>query len=402
MKANIVIGAGYGDEAKGKLTSFLCDGNIKNPMVVRFNGGHQAGHTVSYNGIKHVFSSFGAGTLQNVPTYWSKYCTFFPTAAINEFNVLKNKSNKLTPTLYLHPLCPVTTPYDVEYNKRLEKVIRHGSVGVGFGATISRHEKFYKLYVQDLFYPAILKEKLNNIADNYYCTERIDCSEFIEDVEEIIKHIKLSDESILLNHNLIFEGAQGILLDQDFGFFPNVTRSNTTSKNALEIINLLKTTYNVDIDIEIYYATRAYQTRHGNGFMSREGDIVLKNNENETNKTHEFQGNFRTGSFDIDMFNYAVSCDGNFSKGIKKNIYISCLDQVEFDFKFFFENLKYKEQFTVCFCSNGAGPRNMNLKIIKNKSVGGNMYSEGRCEMEYIKTVATGYNLPVITAVQGE
>jgi len=87
-KACIVVGLGYGDEGKGLTTDFLC-GQSKFPLVIRFNGGHQAGHTVvTKDGVRHVFSSFGAGTLRNAPTYWSRYCTFSPAYLLYELESL--------------------------------------------------------------------------------------------------------------------------------------------------------------------------------------------------------------------------------------------------------------------------------------------------------------------------
>ena len=126
----------------------------------------------------------------------------------------------------------------------------------------------------------------------------------------------------------IFEGSQGILLDMDFGIFPNVTRSNTTSKNALEIIQ--RNSLNIP---EIIYITRAYQTRHGNGWMSNESDKINVSNPLETNVTGEWQGHFRKGLLDFDMINYAMQSDNNFSDGLVKHIAVTCCDQLEGNLK---------------------------------------------------------------------
>ena len=74
MKNFVIIGLGFGDEGKGLITDYFCS-KLKNPLVIRFSGGHQVGHTVIYNDIRHMFSNFGSGTLRNIPTYWSKFCT---------------------------------------------------------------------------------------------------------------------------------------------------------------------------------------------------------------------------------------------------------------------------------------------------------------------------------------
>lgn len=316
--SKVVLGLGFGDEGKGLTTSFLCS-QTKNPLVVRFNGGQQAGHTVVYEGKRHVFSSFGSGTLQGVPTYWSKYCTFDPCAFVKEHEVLHLSNN---PQVYVHPLCPVTTPFDVFHNRKTEKEKKHGSVGMGFGATIQRQKDYYNLFVQDLYFEPILIAKLYAIA-GYYGIEhpKEDIADFLRSVEKVKNLIQVEDESFTFMYDVIFEGAQGILLDMDFGFFPNVTRSNTTSKNAFE---LSLTNYMT----EVYYVTRTYATRHGNGLFLPEEDLKLVNNENETNKSHEYQGKFKKSRLALDLMNYALKCDSNFvPEYVKKNLVITCMDQ---------------------------------------------------------------------------
>jgi len=349
----IVLGLGYGDEGKGLTTSFLCAENKDNdPIVVRFNGGHQAGHTVVDGSTHHVFSSFGAGTLQGVPTLWSHHCTFSPTAFANEHYILTKEKGINDPIVYVHPLCPVTTPFDLLHNKRSEDRLgknRHGSVGVGFGSTIERHENHYKLYVKDLKYPNVVYAKLNNIINYYGLPMTVDISEtiakFMDDIKYVIPRIAIIDYEDI--HKLyrrmptfIFEGAQGILLDQEFGFFPNVTRSNTTSKNAIELARILYR--DPHYNPTIYYVTRSYQTRHGAGFMSDEQELPLTNNENETNQSHDYQGDFRIGKMDIDMIKYAMESDATYSSDSRINLMITCMDQHPIEVEELLQSLKYR------------------------------------------------------------
>ncbi len=327
----VILGSQFGDEGKGLMTSYMTQKIIeagRTPLVVRFNGGNQAGHTVVHNDKRHVFSNFGSGTLQGANTYWSEFCPFSPFSFLNERAAL-NPIHKP----YVHALCPVVTPYDIFQNREEEKSNKHGSVGVGFGATIKRHEAYYKLYVKDFLYEKILIAKLKNISDYY--KKWLDIDNYIMAVREVKEYIQIVDvdneESILTKYKLIFEGAQGILLDQDFGFFPNVTRSNTTSKNALSILTKNDITWQSEDDI--FYVTRTYQTRHGNGFMTNEDieiPLELKNIENETNVFNKYQGNFRKSFLDIDLLNYSIGCD-TFSKG-RKFLVITCVDQTGEDF----------------------------------------------------------------------
>ncbi len=309
----IVVGLGFGDEGKGLVTSWLCS-KVKNPIVVRFNGGHQAGHTVVYNGKRHVFSNFGSGTLQGVPTYWSKYCTFEPLGVMREYEKLES------PTLFVNPLCPITTPYDIHRNIKLEEMYEHGSVGVGFGATIERQEAGYKLFYRDLFFKDIFLEKVKNIA-NYYGNPDIDLSHWLDACFRVYELTLPSYDSIIHaeGQTPIFEGAQGIMLDQDYGLFPHVTRSSTTTKNALEMYGAT----------EVFYVTRSYQTRHGNGWMSNENPekITLVNNERETNVFNMHQGDFRTSELDPFLLSYAILCDRDYSRHLRKNLVITCMDQ---------------------------------------------------------------------------
>ena len=342
----IVLGTQFGDEGKGLTTSFLCS-QTENPLVVRFNGGHQAGHTVVDDGNRHVFSNFGSGTLQGVPTYWGQDCTIHPTSIINEYKALPRT---IVPTLIVHRHCPVVTPWDIKANQVKEDNTKHGSVGVGFGTTIQRHEDFYKLYAQDLANTDILRAKLKLIEGYYewYVPEE-EVEMFIQSCKDVLRIIQFPDRP-LMDYTPIYEGAQGIMLDQDFGFFPHVTRSNTTSKNVVTRYPKVN---------DVFYVTRTYQTRHGAGPMTNEDYIELKNNEKETNMTNKYQGNFRTGIIDPQLIKYAIQCDQTFSKGLKKNLVVTCMDQHEIDIDKLLHDIGYN--FDKVFLSYGDSKE----KIIK-------------------------------------
>lgn len=369
MKSKIVIGLSFGDEGKGLATDYLCS-QCEKPLVIRFNGGQQAGHTVATeDGKRHVFSNFGSGTLRGVPTYWSRFCTFSPTSMLRELAALEALNLPIAPRLLVDNLCPVTTHYDVLYNRILENGrggARHGSCGMGFGATIERHDLSpIRLFAQDLLFPDITKIKLASIRQYY--REKVKANtvfdfdslehdaedarflqaisqipplskkgilDFVNEQNIFIKYKNtFSKNKIVFNKHdfnfetYIFEGAQGVLLDMDFGFFPHVTRSNTTSQNALFLFKK----YDFDVsETEIFYITRAYQTRHGEGPMTNKNKAVaLKNNTLETNQYNAHQGDFRTSLLDVDLLNYALRCDNNFSDGLKKNLLVTCVDQVE-------------------------------------------------------------------------
>lgn len=337
----IVLGTLFGDEGKGVTTDYLCLQN-PNALVVRFNGGHQAGHTVVSGKKRHIFSSFGSGSLRGNPSYTSKYCTVHPRGLINELRGLYGLG--CNPKLILDEEAMITTPYDVAYNRFLESMNNHGSCGIGFGTTIERNLGSEQLFAGDLRNPLLLAEKLEEIKSYYfkkflqygdqhldseYHPNNLSLDDFNEAVSDLLDDVNIDSEELIFQKykSVIFEGAQGILLDMDHGFFPHVTRSNTTSRNALDIIYR-----NRLAPPEIYYVTRCYQTRHGNGPMTNSEHahlLHLSNNEKETNVSHRWQGNFRTTPFDLDLFTKAIQSDQIYSSGYKLNLVITCLDQLE-------------------------------------------------------------------------
>lgn len=328
-KAQIVIGLGFGDEGKGITTDFLAC-QSPDSVVIRFSGGQQAAHTVMIDDRKHVHSSFASGALRGLPSYFTEHCTIHPLFLFNEREELKAKNGNTE--LHIHPLAKVTTPFDVWKNRTNIKNLEHGTCGKGVGATMKRNESPYKLFAIDLIAPKeMLIEKLKGIAYYYGLMDEDQMDEqmkpFLEAIEQI--NWKIDDYSYLNSFkNLIFEGSQGVLLDMDHGVFPNVTYAYTTSKNAYEICKLLKIE-----NIEMYYVTRSYATRHGNGWMSNEKEMILRNNEEETCTFNEYQKGLRFGGLDYDLLNYALKLDGAYVEATKKNLVVTCLDQIDEKFK---------------------------------------------------------------------
>lgn len=332
-----------GDEGKGITTDYLVS-KSENPIVIRFSGGQQVGHTVQVNGYTHVHSNFGSGSLRGVPTYYTEHTSVYPATIAREFKVLRE--NGFTPKLIFHPLTLVTTPWDVIANRRDEENLKHGSCGLGIGKTQKRNETGFKLYATDLLDRDVLIEKMESIRANYYGIEYEDLSsseyyevlDFIEALDEI--QWVIEDYYFLSDYDMIFEGSQGILLDKDFGVFPNVTHANTTSKNAHEVLDNLG--YGFE-DREIYYVTRSYSTRHGAGNFKEE-PLQLVNNEIETNIFNEYQKEFKVAPLNYDLINRGLRYDQIFSDGMKKNLVITCMDQVP-DFKF--DYAKVNGKFTI-------------------------------------------------------
>jgi adenylosuccinate synthase len=335
MSNKAVIGLGFGDEGKGLFTDYLCS-QVTNPLVIRFSGGQQAGHTVILNGIRHVFSNFGAGTLRGAPSYFAKTCTIDPVGIVNELSVLLDKGIK--PLLFIDSHCPVTTPFDIHYNQANNK---HGSCGVGVGATFNREEHYYSLTFGDLFYPWVLTTKLEAIK-SFYGNEELDLTHFLECCELIIHntYIEKTDGIPKNNYNHIFEGSQGLLLDKNYGFFPHVTRSNTGTQNILPLLG--------HDTLSVYLITRAYQTRHGAGALSNETlPHNIQKNPNETNITNLYQGELRYALLDVSLLEYAINKDEYLRTITNKALVITCLDHIQNEYRFTYQN-------TIIYCQNEA------------------------------------------------
>jgi adenylosuccinate synthase len=314
-----VIGLGFGDEGKGSVVNYLCQRyNFESNLVVRFNGGHQAGHTVWLpDGRNHVFSNFGSGTFQGVPTFWSKFCTIDPVGIYNEYQELTQKGVK--PILIIDKNCPVTTPYDKTANKTDANILDHGTCGVGFGKTLKREEKFYSLVASDLLHNSVLKLKYEAIREYYSYNNMAFDDEFFRACKFVVDNFVITQ---YLDHydNIIYEGAQGLMLDQHYGFFPHVTPSNTGSKNIVALGG----------NPMYYTVTRAFQTRHGNGPMTNKGiEHKIKLDDKETNQYNDYQGKFKYSLLDVDLLKYALDRDPDIKLGY--NLMITCMDLVKDD-----------------------------------------------------------------------
>lgn len=341
--AKIVIDLGFGDSGKGAAIDSLAM-ECTSPIGIRFSGGQQCGHTVYTDKDRsHIHASFSSVALRGFPTYLTEQCCMYPPVLKEESIVigLKGGCNKM----FIHPRVLVTTPYDIAWNRVTEQINRHGSVGLGIGATNSRNrDTGYQLRVVDLTYPELFAVKLKQI-EKWYLSRMM--KEYPLQIDEF-SHIYTSEmpgfmeacnnynELFTINHydilfkypELLFEGSQGVMLDMDHGIFPNVTYAKTTSVNALELCMAL------GAEPELYYVTRCYSSRHGNGWMPNEGGVALINNEVEINTLCEWQGVFRTGPLNYDLLNYALRCDNiHAGDSIPKFLVVSCCDQLP-EFKF--------------------------------------------------------------------
>ncbi|MBG0826525.1 adenylosuccinate synthetase [Planomonospora sp. ID67723] len=305
----IVVDLGYGDAGKGGVVDWLCaQGGVT--AVVRFNGGAQAGHNVVLpDGRHHTFSQFGSGTLRGVPTHLSRYVVVDPFALSAEADHLRRIGVP-------HPYSMITidreallaTPYHIEAGRARELERgegRHGSCGMGVGEVMAYalENPFVAPKVGDCERPGLLAQKLGLLRERLGVTGPpvADC---VAAYRAFADRATLVDPShvteLLRRRPVVFEGAQGVLLDEWHGFHPHTTWSTTTFDNAF---SLLEGAHAVRLGV-----LRTYTPRHGPGPLVTE-DPRLRLPEPH-NRTGRWQGPFRTGHFDAVAHRYALAAAG--------------------------------------------------------------------------------------------
>lgn len=378
-QAFLTVDLTFGDAGKGSTVDFLTRHNNAH-TVIRFNGGAQAGHRVVEpksaawpDGREHVFSQFGSGTLAGAATHLSRFMLVEPLGMQVEAAHLQSLgiTNPFGQTT-IDENALVTTPFHAAVN-RLKELARgngrHGSCGLGIGETMADYLAHgdQVLFVRDLGKPDVLREKLHFLqqvgrekvlgldfpppnlpqrerdqtplpmggAGRGFPNEQIQAeSELLTDPDEIhylveeygrfaqiAQIVPSSYLSTLLNRpgSVVFEAAQGVLLDEWVGFHPHTTWSTTTLANAETLLREASYTGKTTrIGL-----TRAYATRHGAGPFVTENKALTQQLPDARNGNHPWQQSFRCGWLDLVKLRYALEAVGKLDY-----LAVSCLDRV--------------------------------------------------------------------------
>jgi adenylosuccinate synthase len=319
----IVVGLGFGDEGKGATVDWLCAADPDRvAAVVRFNGGAQAAHNVVAGGTWHTFSQFGSGSLHGVRTFLSRHMLVEPIA-------LAGEAEELAALGVAHPLrllrvdgrALLTTPVHVAANRAREDARgarRHGSCGKGIGETVDyalRHRSDAPT-VADCAEPRRLTAKLDALARHHAPLLRAagrdhpSVAAMVEVYREFAASVRVVDAGWLGRHaaggrRLVFEGAQGVLLDEWRGFHPHTTWSTVEPRNARALLAEIGQTGSV------LGVARAYATRHGAGPLPTEDAGLAALLPEAHNATDAYQGSWRVGHLDLPLARYAAAgCGG--------------------------------------------------------------------------------------------
>lgn len=347
-KAYIVIGAGYGDEGKGKTVDYLCDLHKDAHVInIRYNGGAQAGHTVHYeNGASHVYSHLGSGTNTGAHTWLSEEFLVDPVAFKKEMRELEDLG-VLEPLVFCHPDARIVTPYDIILNRA--RAAMHTTCGSGIFETIQRHKLIPMTYrdFAEVSYTT-LRKKMADIEQ--YMEDELEKlkvtvpvaqmktleEQFMNSLFYMLDRVSFCELQPLVKDNtvLVFEGAQGLLLSEKHGVMPYCTPSDPGSSIPAAYCNSIGVTAT-----DIVYVTRAYATRHGAGPLPGEEVISeeLINHTGETNVMNTHQGPFRKSwnlqaafkAIEMDYQMFAEVIDPKI--GVAVGAMITCLDQVSAD-----------------------------------------------------------------------
>ena len=275
-KTVVVLGSQWGDEGKGKIVDMLMQ---EASMVARFQGGHNAGHTLVIDGVKTVLRLIPSGILHaHVQCLIGNGVVLSPTALLQEMGELEQRGIDVQSRLRISEACALILPYHVALDQARERARGKkaiGTTGRGIGPAYEDKAARRGLRFADLFNPTLFAEKLAEVLDyhnfvlvNYHQQPAIELAPLVD--ETLALGAKLAamkaDVSALLaqarvdNKNILFEGAQGSLLDVDHGTYPFVTSSNTVAGAAC-----VGTGFGPRHLDYILGITKAYTTRVGAG-----------------------------------------------------------------------------------------------------------------------------------------
>ncbi len=290
MNNVVVVGAQWGDEGKGKLVDWLTE---QAQGVVRFQGGHNAGHTLVIKGKKYALHVMPSGVMRDgVRCYIGNGVVLAPSKILEEIEKFEAGGIEIRPRLHISEACPLILPFhaalDVAREAHREKsgIEKIGTTGKGIGPAYEDKVARRALRMQDLRNPSRFAEKARELAEYYNFILKNWLHAPMVDVEPMIDEaLKQADQLLPLcgdvsdmlyqacarGERLLFEGAQGTLLDVDHGTYPYVTSSNVVAGNASagSGVGPDKLQYVLGI-------VKAYCTRVGGGPFPTELDIFAE------------------------------------------------------------------------------------------------------------------------------
>jgi adenylosuccinate synthase len=322
-KTAVIVGAQWGDEGKGKIVDVLSE---RFSVVARYSGGHNAGHTVTIKGKKFILQLIPCGVLrEGCRGVIGNGVVLDPFAFMKEVDALRATGVKVNGNLFVSNRAHVILPYHRMIELAAENApgrVKIGTTSRGIGPTYEDKMARSGLRVQDLLDKALLKKHIDNacrekntIAHALFNSEPIDPDKMYNDYAEIADRVApfVTDTALLLNraiadgHSVMFEGAQGTMLDIDHGTYPFVTSSSATSGGAATGTGVPPNAITMVAGV-----TKAYCTRVGGGpFPTELNDEVGEALRKKGNEFGAVTGRpRRTGWIDLPLLRYSNMING--------------------------------------------------------------------------------------------
>jgi adenylosuccinate synthase len=335
----VVVGAQWGDEGKGKVVDWLTD---HAQGVVRFQGGHNAGHTLVIEGKKTVLHLIPSGILrEKVTCYIGNGVVLSPQALLDEMTMLKKAGVEVSGRLKISDACPLILPYHAALDQARETAkgaLKIGTTGRGIGPAYEDKVARRAIRLQDLFHHERFASKLQEVLEyhnfvlkNFFNAKPVAYQRTLEDALALAEQIKplVADVPSLLcqasrdGKNLLFEGAQGTLLDVDHGTYPYVTSSNCVAGAASAGSGVGPQMLHYVLGV-----TKAYTTRVGSGpFPTELSDEVGKTLASRGQEFGATTGRARRcGWFDAAALKRSIQINGVSGLGVTK---LDVLDGME-------------------------------------------------------------------------
>ncbi len=353
MSTLVVIGVQWGDEGKGKLVDFLTE---KADVIARFQGGNNAGHTIVIEGEKYILHIVPSGILHK-----GKKCiigngvVIDPAVLILEMDKLRERGIEINDNILISKAAHLIMPYHIAIEKEYEKGKKIGTTGRGIGPAYTDKSARNGVRIMDLFFPETLKQKINAnlfiinfLLENLYKTSPLKAEDiyslYMNYGEKLSKHV--ADTDIIINNeiesgkNILFEGAQGTLLDIDHGTYPFVTSSNTIAGGVCTGTGVSPLRINRIIGV-----AKAYTTRVGEGPFPTEIKDAL--GECLRQKGGEYGATTgrprRCGWLDMVALKYAVRLNGLSGLAITKLDILDGLNKIKICIGYKYKGMIYDE-----------------------------------------------------------
>jgi adenylosuccinate synthase len=322
-KTAVIVGAQWGDEGKGKIVDVLSE---RFQVVARYSGGHNAGHTVTIQGTKFILQLIPCGVLrEGCRGVIGNGVVLDPFAFMKEVDALRATGVKVDGNLFVSNRAHVILPYHRLIELAAENApgrVKIGTTSRGIGPTYEDKMARSGLRVQDLLDKKLLQKHIENacrekntIAHALFNSEPLDPDKMFADYSEIADRVApfVTDTALLLNEaiangrSVMFEGAQGTMLDIDHGTYPFVTSSSATSGGASTGTGVPPTSIDVVIGV-----TKAYCTRVGEGpFPTESKDATGEALRKKGNEFGAVTGRpRRTGWLDLPLLRYSNVING--------------------------------------------------------------------------------------------